>query len=148
MRTRRFFIVALVILAGVVAPFLNAQSEPPINVSIVQLIANPEKYDGKLVSLVGFIHIGREQDLIFLGEEDFNHAVFANALWFHLSEDIGKNWQKLNRNYVGVVGVFSARHEGPYSCPNGGLTTIKRVQVWSTTENPTGKALDAPKPDN
>jgi hypothetical protein len=122
--------------------------ESPTDVSIVQLIANPDKFDGKLVSLIGFIHIGREQDLIFLGQEDFNHALAQNALWFHLSEQMGKDWQKLNRNYVSVVGVFSARHEGPYGCPNGGVSSIKRYAVWSTPENPTGKALDQPKPKN
>jgi len=131
-------------LAGATHP----QTQSPAHVSVIQLIANPERYEGKLVSVTGFIHIGREQDLFYLGEADFNHSIVENALWFHLSEQMGKDWQELNRKYVGIVGIFSARHEGPYGCPNGGFPDIKRVQVWSTLENPTGKALDGSKPQN
>jgi hypothetical protein len=124
----------------------GATLDAPIRVSIIQLIATPEKFDGKLVSIIGFIHIGREQDLLYLGEEDFNYGVAENALWFHLSEEMGKDWQKLNRNYVGIVGIFSARHEGPYGCPNGGIAQIKKYAIWSLQNNPIGKTLDQPKP--
>ncbi len=125
----------------------GASSETPIDVSIIQLIATPEMFEGKFVSVIGFIHIGQEQDLLFLEEQDFNQAAYQNALWFHLSEEMGRDWQKLNRNFVGVVGVFTARHEGPYGCPNGGFLSVQRYQVDSTPGNPAGKTLDKPAGD-
>ncbi|HXN73877.1 MAG TPA: hypothetical protein VN861_15130 [Candidatus Acidoferrales bacterium] len=124
----------------------GSSAEPPVDVSIINLIATPEKFDGKLVSVIGFIHIGREQDLLFLGEADFNHGLYQNAVWFHLSEQMGAEREKLNKNYVGIVGVFSIRHEGPSGCPNGGFSSIKRYRVWSTPKNPVGQALDQPGP--
>jgi len=143
---RAFFV--LIFLAQTITVRSIAAPEPPTDVSIIQLIATPEKFDGALVSLIGFMQIGREQDLVYLGEQDFNHGLIENALWFRLSEEIGKDSQKLNKNYVRIVGVFSARHEGPYGCPNGGLTTVKRFQIWSTPENPVGRIKDYPKPRN
>jgi len=140
---KRLSVCALIILASDKSA---AISEVPTDVSIIQLIATPERFDGKLVSLIGFVHIGREQDLIYLAQDDFNHGIFQNALWFHLSEDMGKDSRNLTGNYVSVVGIFSARHEGPYGCPNGGIPTIKRYRVWSSPQNPTGRALDQPRP--
>ena len=126
----------------------NAAPELPLVVSTIQLIATPEQFDGKLVSVIGFIHIGREQDLLFVGEQDFNHAIDENALWFRLNEGMGQAWQKLNRNYVHIVGMFSAKHEGPITCPNGGFPEIRRYAIWSLQSNPIGKALDQPIPKN
>lgn len=60
-----------VLLAALVPISLGwgSSAEPPVDVSIINLIATPEKFDGKLVSVIGFIHIGREQDLLFLGKQ-------------------------------------------------------------------------------
>jgi hypothetical protein len=140
--TRNFvlFIFSILVPCG-----YGASPDAPMHASIIQLIASPEKYDGKLVSVTGFIHIGREQDLLFLGQEDFIHALDENALWFHLSEEMGKDWEKLNGNYVSLIGIFSSKQEGPYGCPNGGIAVVKRFAVWSTPSNPIGKALDQPK---
>jgi hypothetical protein len=139
-------LLVILFLTSTVSVGRNSEPEPPTVVSIVQLIATPERFDGTLVSLIGFIHIGREQDLVYLGEQDFNHGLIENALWFHLSEEMGKDWRKVNRNYVRIVAVFSARHEGPYGCPNGGLTSIKSFQIWSTPASPIGRFMDNPKP--
>jgi len=96
----------------------NATPDGPTVVSLIQLIATPEKFDGKLVSVEGFLHIGREAQLLYLGQEDYKHGLDGDALWFHLDENMAKDASKLNRNYVGIVGVFNAMHRGPYGCPN------------------------------
>src|SRR5689334_5615455 len=49
--------------------------------SIIQLIARPELYDGKLVRVIGFIHFEFEGDGIYVHKEDWEHHIYDNGLW-------------------------------------------------------------------
>jgi hypothetical protein len=142
----KILIRAIVLLALILKPFgISAEVDNAAHLSIIQLIATPEKFDGKLVAVVGFLHIGRESDLLFLSEEDYKHSLPENALWFHLSEAMGKDRDKLNRNYVVLVGIFRASRPGGYPCPNGGIEVVKRYSLWSSPSNPVGELFDDTK---
>jgi len=43
----------------------------PEDVSLIQLIANPQAYDGKTVRITGFLHLEFEGNAIYLHNEDF-----------------------------------------------------------------------------
>lgn len=127
-------------------PFRSREElQDPIHISVIQLIATPEKFDGKLVAVTGFLHIGHKADLLYLSQEDYNHALAENAIWFNLSEEMGRDRERVNKNYVGLVGIFRASPSGGYPCPNGGLDDVKRYQLWSALGSPTGLRLDESK---
>ena len=44
------------------------------DVSMVQLIATPEKFDGKFVRVHGFLNLGFEGDSLYLHRETFSKA--------------------------------------------------------------------------
>jgi hypothetical protein len=118
-------------------PVLAQDSTPvPIQVSLIQLIATPEKFDGKLVQVRGFLQMGREGDLIFLDKSSCDNVVPMNAIWIHRSEQMGKDKLKLNRKYVEVLGVFRVGFKEQLSIPSNGISDAKRVQAWSDPDNP------------
>ena len=67
----------------------NADDEP-IQVSLIRLIANPQRYDGKLVQVIGFVSLEFEGHGVFLHREDYLHNINKNGLWIDVSDEIMK----------------------------------------------------------
>jgi hypothetical protein len=113
----------------------HSQTEP-LHLSLIQLIANPEKYDGKQVAVIGFLHLEFEGNALYLSQEDFLHGITRNANWVDVTPDISKDAQVLNNNYVALLGAFDTSghgHEGAFS---GRLTKISRAAKWSEAKSP------------
>jgi hypothetical protein len=124
-------LLAVLMLPTLLVQF--AQPQPPAAVSIVQLISQPEKYDGKTVVVFGFLGLEREHPAIYFHREDLVNALITNALWVDVSEDMGQHKADINLKYVRIVGVFRAEEKGQYKVfgMGGGLTGITNCKVWS-----------------
>jgi hypothetical protein len=72
----------------------------PLEVSMVQLIANPKDYDGKVVRVVGFMKLEFEGNGIYLHRDDYKNNIFKNGLWIDTNEDIDKKAVELDQKYV------------------------------------------------
>jgi hypothetical protein len=108
-----------------------AFSREPLPVSILQLLANPQQYDRKLVCVVGFLTLG-EYPLLYLHHEDAYQGLPSNAISIRLTERMRWHRQKLHNKYVVVVGTFRAGRAGsPVYFMAGGVKRIKRCSVWS-----------------
>lgn len=90
-----------------------------IEVSLIQLIATPEKFNGKNVSTIGFFHGGNESSAIYLSQED---ALIQNK---RSGIAIGGNAPSVKNkpqphipqnNYISVSGLFHTGQGG-----HGGL---------------------------
>lgn len=54
-------LLSVALLCSLFAGAGLAQDRPvPLGLSLIQLMANPEKFDGKLVTVQGFLRIGQE----------------------------------------------------------------------------------------
>src|SRR5258708_9201518 len=123
---RKVAIIVVVVL--LFSPSIGSMDLPP-RVSIIQLIANPEKYDEKTVTLIGFMTIAFESDLLYLNYEDYQHAILPNALWFERNPQIMANSEKLDMNYVEIVGTFTTNPIG-FGLARPGVGGIK--MIWSS----------------
>src|SRR4051794_10776104 len=54
---------------------LNERRSGAAQVSLVQLLANPERYHNKPVSLEGFLHVEFEECGIYLSRDDANYLI-------------------------------------------------------------------------
>lgn len=113
-----------------------AQVEPvePIDVSLIQLIANPNEYHGKLVRVIGYCRLAFEGDALYLHREDFEHGITKNAAWIDIGSKISTNPRELNGRYVLVEGVFNANDKGHLGLYSGCLKEIKRIEPWRSRE--------------
>jgi hypothetical protein len=126
MKTRTTFLL-LLLLCWFVQPAVAAE---PLNVSLIQLIANPKEYDGKIVQVIGFVKLEFEGTAVYLHQEDYKHAIGKNALWIDVTDDIRKKQADFDQKYVLLVGTFNAKRTGHMGLFSGCIEKISSFQVW------------------
>lgn len=102
------------------------------NVSLVKLIANPEKYNGKRIQVIGYLHLEFEGNAIYLHEEDFKRRISANSFWVEFSSKLTKkrDLNKFNDKYVIIIGTFNVNEKGHMGMFGGTLDDIVRLDLW------------------
>lgn len=97
-------------------------------ISMVQVLANPEKYDGKRIRFVGYLVSEFECHAVFLDEESYKHYILSNSIF--LQHDFGKRTGKVHRKYCLVEGTYKAIPEGYMAANNGALEEVSRISMW------------------
>jgi hypothetical protein len=141
MRLLATFVVAC-LLFGSDAGF---GQEVPKRVSLVQLLANPKKFEGALVTVQGFLLMGRHRDLsvhaLYLHREDADNLI-DNFVLIALSDQMRHDEEQLDRMYVVVTGKFRVVQDVNKS----DIATIKDIidcKVWSDPSRPIGLKNEA-----
>jgi hypothetical protein len=102
-----------------------AASEPQY-VSMVQLLATPDRFHGKFIHVEGFLRLEFEGDALYLHKEDYRHQLTKNAIWV---DNIGiKGAAELNMHYVLIEGVFNAKDQGHLGLFSGQIEKISRAE--------------------
>ncbi|WP_309897491.1 hypothetical protein [Archangium sp.] len=109
---------------------VDAGVQPFERVSIIQLIARPELYDGKVVQLVGYGTFEHEGTAIYLHAQDYEYGVSRNSVWLSLGEKWKGSFGTQPR-YVLVRGVFRAGDGGHKGLHSGDLSDIERLEDWA-----------------
>ena len=116
-------------MAGYLAKSANPASAD--HVSIVQLIANPERYDGKHIQLIGFLRIEFEGTAVYFHREDYEQGITRNALWVNIPTAMSKaQSDAVNGQYVICLGTFDAAHHGHMGLFSGEIKNVERLQLW------------------
>jgi hypothetical protein len=152
---RPFIAVSLVLIASVVLWAISrgqirgyfpkpGPDDTVKDVSLIQLIAQPERFDGKPVRFIGFLRIEFEGNAIYLHREDFDHAISNNGVWVDIPTDMTKHQRdEVNMHYVICAGVFRADNRGHMDMFSGAITNVRRLEFWSDEPRST-KALPSP----
>jgi hypothetical protein len=107
---------------------------PVTNVSLVSLIANPEKYDGTPIRAVGAIRLEFGGKTLCLHEEDQVRFNSANCFWIEpdlqaLGTD-AKTLSSLSGQYVLLEGTFQKDEHGHRGSYPGAIVGIWRIESW------------------
>jgi hypothetical protein len=127
----RRMLVSLALFVFVLALPTNTISQafnPPV-VSIIQLIANPKNYDGKKVSIVGYLNVTVDGDELYLHEEDYIRGIGPDGLWIVLRPELRRD-ERLDLHYVFITGQFVAGPRGQYTEASGGFVDVTRCTPW------------------
>jgi hypothetical protein len=103
--------------------------EPEI-LSIINLIATPEKYDGKKVRIVGYITLYFEGTALFLHKEDLDNVITKNAVWVDISRLAIDSLKKYNNHYVIIDGIFNSHMNGHMGVYSGSVKNITWLELW------------------
>lgn len=148
------FAIVLTLLSAIT----YGQSRPR-PASVVALIASPEKFDGKLINVQGFLQYYQEKPhspnrvFLFLHQEDAKNGLMSNVVVVVPSPEMIRQKERLDREYVTITGMFQAEHAAVGEPTQGGtIKDIQRCEVWSNPSRPTGErgdgSSDVQKPDN
>lgn len=121
-----------VLVLALVAP---VWADEPINVSLVQLLATPDKFHGKFVRVIGYLHLEFEGNGLYLHREDYQSAIPKNGIWFEGTGETMKKPKDFSDRYVLVEGTFDAKSQGHLGMWSGTIAKVERVMPW----RPVGK---------
>jgi hypothetical protein len=113
---------------------------PGLRVSLIRLIADPVKYDGKKVQVLGFLSLPGyegEGNALYLHREDYEKGLLSNAICVLLPRSY-KEIEKYDRKYVLLEGIFKRCDETQYLCLFSGYieVDINSVQLWAGRAEP------------
>ena len=104
------------------------------DVSLMQLIVNPDPYHGKLVRVTGVSKIEFEGDSVWFTTEHYKHGIYKNSLWIEPDYDaLGatrKQLESFNGKYVLMEGFFNKENLGHLGMYSGALEKVARFQLW------------------
>gem|GEM_PF-2677029 len=113
-----FFSSSLIIYAQRKVPVPNA----PYHVSIIKLLANPDFYHGKKVTIMGYFHYKFEDSALYFTKDHADRLMSFDAIWIRykpgLSDSLKINLNDLDEKYVGIMGIFNKDefgHMGSYA---------------------------------
>jgi hypothetical protein len=128
MHRMRFLAIAFLLHFGLVG---WASAGQPTDVSIIQLIADPQRFDGQAIRVVGFLRLEFEGNAVYLHREDFEKSLLQNGIWIELTESQLRSSTKLNNGYVLIEGTFSSSEKGHLGIWPGSLQRVSRLSNWS-----------------
>lgn len=108
-----------------------AANQSTKKVTMIQLIANPEKYDGQLVRVIGVGNLEFENNCISLSKEDLKYRT-GNSIWIELGEKAisYEEAKQYNGEYVIVEGIFDKDDCGHLNNFCGSIKNISRYELW------------------
>jgi hypothetical protein len=126
------FLLLCFILA-IASPLAYSQCEAQGGpTTLLQVLANPQKYDGQKLLVIGFLHLEFEGDGLYLHKEDFDNAIVGNVIWVDVSPEMKKRFSQINDKYVVISGTFDANSHGHMDLFSGTLNNITRCDVWQS----------------
>jgi hypothetical protein len=109
----------------------SANADQPKDVSMIQLIADPQRFDGQAIRIIGFLRLEYEGNAVYLHREDFEKSILQNGIWIDLTDSQLRSSSKLNNGYVLVEGTFSSSEKGHLGLWPGSLRQVSRLSNWS-----------------
>jgi hypothetical protein len=113
----------------------GAATPDAIDVSLVELIANGTRFDGKIVRVDGVIHLEFEASALYLSKEHWRHRVTKNSIWitpdYARLRASSKELAKFNGRYAVVEGRFNSKNGGHFGMFSGAIENVTRVRPWA-----------------
>lgn len=102
----------------------------PEEVSLVSIIANPDKYHKKNVTVMGYFTMETEGQAIYISKSDYQAAIFKNAIYLYIGYDSLKNMdiQQPYKGYIQIEGIFNKNLKGSYGFYSGGFENITKIR--------------------
>ena len=123
-----FSLILAACQAPVSSPALN-ESEP-VDVAVIQLIATPERFEGRRVHVVGYLYQEFEGSGLYAHQEDFERSLYRNGLWINVARCGYPGKPSINDAYVLVEGEFTGKEHGHMGLWSGSLSNVTRCVIW------------------
>lgn len=127
---------------------LRPQKDAPLNVSLIQLIANPEKFERKSVIVKGYLvsthgESAFQNAFLYFHEEDAENLL-GNGILVTLPDRMLRDEERIDRMYVILIGTVLVTHDQNAVTSFG--IDVQRCDRWSDPYHPVGLKGDRSKP--
>lgn len=101
------------------------------SISIINLIANPQEYDGERIQVSGVVRLDVKDKAVFLSSEDYRNHVFKNAIEIVLPRDLfverKKDLSAFSGRHVMIDGFFKA-DTGRWGLYSGVIYNVQSIR--------------------
>lgn len=120
------------------APAATARDpEAFTDVSIVNLIAAPDRFHGRQVRAIGFCSLEFEGTALYLHRQDDEIGIAKNGVWIDVGWPPSSEYMKVKSKYAIIEGVFNAHRRGHFGAYAGSIENVTRLEEWRIrTEDP------------
>jgi hypothetical protein len=125
----------LVLLGGCYC--LRAQSpiseEKPFPVSLIRIIANPEKFDGHRIRVIGVLNYGGGLDrsvCLYLSATDAHNAVMPNCI--NVDQSVDKSDKRLGK-YVILNATF--HYQSDHGLEYLSFKQVSEMKLWTPSQD-------------
>ncbi|MGC3989646.1 MAG: hypothetical protein QM796_08220 [Chthoniobacteraceae bacterium] len=119
--------------------WLSVGHGQPLAVSMIQLLADPEKFSGKQVLVSGYLHIKFEDHALYLTKEAADHVNIDQCFWVSFTEHPQLQLAKpvksqqpklgdLDGCFVFIEGIFDSTQHGHLGSFVGTIREISSVE--------------------
>jgi len=123
----RYLVAGLVALLSIGDVVIAAE---PARVSMVALIASPERFNGQRVVVTGFAHFEFEGNALYLHKEDYDNRITKNSLRLSVPRNGAETWRALSGGYVRIEALFKWDERMRADLFSGVLVEITRFERW------------------
>lgn len=126
------FIIVSIFFGTTISLILSKEqkTEKIQDISLINLIATPEKYHNTKVGVTGFASIEFEGTAIYLSKENFEQGIDKNAIWLEINWlNDREKYKKFDKKYVIIVGIFHKIPLGHTSLFSGSIE-IEKIGKW------------------
>lgn len=99
-------------------------------VSLLALVATPERFHHRHVQVTGYLKLGFENNVLYLSKEASRFGDSESAIWVDIEGIQNRRLQDLNGRYVIIAGTFNAENRGHLGGFAGTLENIFRLDKW------------------
>ena len=126
--------VAVFALAGCTYQYgESSHGEEHANASLLSILADPARFDGRRVWIAGVVHYEFEANGLFLDRESYNLRLTERALWIGPNTDVlgvnHEDLEKLNGRYVRVDGRVDASCQGHFRAYAACLFDVVQIRT-------------------
>ena len=98
--------------------------------SLVSVVANPQRFGGRTIQVVGFVTLRFEDNALYLSREAAEVSDSSSAVWLDVGGLTLSRPQDFDRRYVILAGRFNAENRGHLGMFAGTIETISRLERW------------------
>ncbi len=77
-------------------------------VSMINIIATPEKYDGKMIYVEGILSLEFEDERLYFSKETYKNWITQSSVRVRLSGEMKKSFKYMQGEYAIIIGVFKS----------------------------------------
>ncbi len=131
-----------ILIAFIVSACTNAFANPRLrleatDVSLIALLANPERNEGRIIRVIGFLSSAETQEIsIYPWREERRLFDASNEITLTAPAEVAlvQRLSELDASLVLIEGRFTAKRKGHLALSAGSIEEIRRVDVWDPAD--------------
>ena len=109
---------------------LKASANKSETISLITLVANPEKFHNKNVRVQGYFMFEHEGNAIYVSKSDCTNGLMKNGVFLEINKNI---LDKMGieipyRGYITIEGIYNKNLNGSYGFFSGTIQNIQSIQ--------------------